>query len=316
VTKWRSFEIINYMLRPNKNVERKLIARTLHELGKRFPVADYRYVGFGSLWFTDFIVMHRQIGITDMVTIEKETSRSKRIEFNRPLACIDVRMKEAAKALPEVLGSKKAIVWLDYDGYLEKALEGDPETAIAKLPSGSVLLVTVNAELGQLQGRRKDGAEISPLDFLIHVTGDPALGESEASLTARDFPHLAAKILLENLVDATLKKRPGHEFIPIWNFRYEDGAVMVTVGGILANATDKAALNEIDLHGRLPFVTAPDQFEISLPILTEGEKREFDKLLPGSPVTAAHLPFELKESEVEAYIMFYLDYPQFNEIIR
>ena len=44
----RSFESINYMLRPNKNVERKLIARSLLRIGQRFPIRDYRYVGFGS----------------------------------------------------------------------------------------------------------------------------------------------------------------------------------------------------------------------------------------------------------------------------
>jgi Putative O-methyltransferase len=303
------------MLRPNKNVERKLIADTLQSLRSKFPIANYRYIGLGSIWFADFFLMHRHLSISDLITIEKETSRAKRIKFNRPFRCIGVRMEDAANALPKAIGKQKpSIVWLDYDGYLEKALTGDLETAIGRLASGSFLLVTVNAEIEQLQNRKLEGDVVSPEDFLAAIASDPLLKQQNAQLTRNDFPLLAAKILIDRLVAAALKSRPDLEFIPIWNFRYADGATMITVGGMVGNEVDRKKYLESDVRA-LEFVTAPDQFEIDVPTLTEREKRTFDQLLPNkAAIKASSLPFELRESEVEAYKKYYLYYPIFGEM--
>jgi Putative O-methyltransferase len=315
VTKRRSFETINYMLRPNKNVERKLIADTLQFLRSKFPISGYRYIGLGSIWFADFFLMHRHLSISDLITIEKETSRAKRIKFNRPFRCIGVRMEDAANALPKVIGKRKpSILWLDYDGYLEKALTGDIETAIGRLATGSFLLVTVNAEIDQLLNRRIEGDVVPPEDFLAAIAGDPLLKQQSAQLTRNDFPPLAAKILIDRLVAAALRSRPELEFVPIWNFRYADGATMITVGGMIGNEADRKKYLDSGVRA-LEFVTAPDQFEIDVPTLTEREKRAFDQLLPSkAAIKASSLPFELRDSEVAAYKKYYLYYPIFGEM--
>lgn len=43
-----SFEAINYALRPNKNVERKMILELLQALRTAFSLGSHQYVGFGS----------------------------------------------------------------------------------------------------------------------------------------------------------------------------------------------------------------------------------------------------------------------------
>ena len=54
---------INYELRPNKNVERKLFMEMFRRLEKRLNIQDdYRYIGLGGLWFSDFSMIHRMLG--------------------------------------------------------------------------------------------------------------------------------------------------------------------------------------------------------------------------------------------------------------
>jgi hypothetical protein len=36
------------------------------------PVDEYVYVGFGSVWFQDFILFHRHLGMRDMISIERD----------------------------------------------------------------------------------------------------------------------------------------------------------------------------------------------------------------------------------------------------
>ncbi len=302
------------MLRPNKNVERKLILKTLRALQSQFDVPKYRYVGFGSMWFSDFVLMHKTFGTSDLVTIESQKSRAKRVEFNKPFACIAVRMEEAATALGDVLDEKPSIVWLDYDGPLKNATSGDVETAVGGMSSGSILLVTVNAVVDQLKNKKVNDEEISPVDYLAEICDDTGLIAQRNRLTRNDFPQLVAEILHRRIKSAVLDRKQDCEYVPIWTYRYADDADMITVGGMIADATDKA---KFDASGAatLSFATGSTLFDIELPVLTEKEKRALDKLLPSdSPLNLASLEFELRPSEVAAYQSFYLEYPVFNEM--
>ena len=66
-----SSDYINYVIRPNKTVERKLIFETLSRLAPIFNFAEYRYIGFGALWFVDFVMAHKYLSIANMISIEK-----------------------------------------------------------------------------------------------------------------------------------------------------------------------------------------------------------------------------------------------------
>lgn len=310
----RSFEVINYMLRPNKNVERKLILATFKKLQTSFDISNYRYVGFGSMWFSDFVLMHKTLGMNDLVTIESQKSREKRVEFNKPFACIAVRMEEAATALGEVLDAKPSIVWLDYDGPLKNATTGDIETAVGAMSSGSMLLVTVNAMVDQLKNKKVEDDELSPEDYLANICDDKSLIAQKNRLTRNDFPALAAEIVHQRIKSAVLDKKPGCEYVPIWTYRYADDAEMITVGGMIADVADREKFNGSGASA-LPFVTGATLFDIELPILTEKEKRALDKRLPSAvELDPATLEFELRPSEVAAYQRFYLEYPVFNEM--
>lgn len=308
-----SFESINYSLRPNKNVERKLIVNSLHRIARRFPIKDYRYVGFGSMWFTDFSLFHRHHGISDMVTIEKIVSRKRRVEFNKPYSCIDVKMGEASAVLGDLVEAKQSLIWLDYDGGLASAMTGDVEIAVGAMTSGSMIILSVNAMSDQLNVRDDEGNPVKPIDHLMHITDRAGLATEAHRITRKDFPKLVAEILHDRIRSAALA-RPGFTYKPIWNFHYADGADMITIGGMIANDADAALLVECDL-GEMPFLTTVEPFEIRLPVLTDKEKRELDRLLPrDAPIRPSDLPFDLRETEIEAYRKFYLEYPLYGEM--
>ncbi len=308
-----SFESINYSLRPNKNVERKLIVSSLHRLASRFSIKDYRYVGFGSMWFSDFVLFHRHLGISDMFTIEKIVSRKRRVEYNKPYSCIGVRMGDASAMLGDLIEAKRSLVWLDYDGGLASATSGDVEIAVGAMTSGSMIMLSVNAMVDQLNVKDDNGDPVKPIDHLIHLADRAGLATEAHRLTRNDFPVLVAEILHERIRSAALG-RPGLSYMPIWNFLYADGADMITVGGMIVDDGDAALLAECSLD-EAPYLTTADPFEIRLPVLTDKEKRELDRLMPrDAPIKAADLPFELRDTELEAYRRFYLEYPLFGEV--
>ncbi len=106
---------INYLVRPTKQVERKLIIEALQCLGKNYDIAKYTYIGMGSRYFVDFQMVHKFLGINDMISFEKEEDKIKRFEFNKPYNFIDLQPGFSTDILSNLSWSKDFIVWLDYD---------------------------------------------------------------------------------------------------------------------------------------------------------------------------------------------------------
>lgn len=100
---WRK---INYELRPAKNIERKMLSEAFRCLTSFGSVSSYRYVGFGSHFFSDFKLFHRSLGITQMISIEDNKEYKERFTFNIPYSCIKLRFGNS-KCPPETrLGSQ------------------------------------------------------------------------------------------------------------------------------------------------------------------------------------------------------------------
>jgi len=55
-----SYRLINYNLRPAKSVERKMLAEGMSRLSIFGKIEDYNYVGFGSTFFSDFLLLHSE----------------------------------------------------------------------------------------------------------------------------------------------------------------------------------------------------------------------------------------------------------------
>ena len=75
---------INFSLRQNKAIERAIAFDAL-SMGREFLGEHAVYIGLGSLWFQDFQMAHRLLGVETMVSIEGNESVYSRAEFNAPL---------------------------------------------------------------------------------------------------------------------------------------------------------------------------------------------------------------------------------------
>ena len=314
-----SFEEINYSVRPNKNVERKLIFEALQALKPSFDIESYRYVGLGSVWFVDFILAHKLLFIEDLISIEKP-QYEKRVNFNKPFKCIRVEPGDTTQVLPHLkLREKRTIVWLDYDSGLEGPLLKDLEIVCEQVPSGSIVLATSNAHRSILSAKDEEGNELSRAAALRLHAGDliPASVPTEEFQTSR-FPKYLASLLFDHLTRATRKSGRKERFTPMFNFYYKDNAPMLTVGGMITDERDAAALAACELSKKFDYVTGEEQRSINVPPLTFREKMALDQLLPsaGPPteVEVGSLGFTLKPQQVADYHRFYRHYPTYGEI--
>ena len=110
----RSFEYINYMFRPKKQIERKIIIEILQELEKEIPLSKYLYIGFGSIYYYDFILFHKMLNMNKLLSID-DKSTIKRFNFNRPYDFITFENKISTNFLSEYDWKQNSVLWLDYD---------------------------------------------------------------------------------------------------------------------------------------------------------------------------------------------------------
>ena len=69
-----SYRKIDYRVRPAKAVERKMFVEILRKLSEFGRLEGYRYVGLGSLYFSDFKLFHRVLGFDSMISTSQPRS--------------------------------------------------------------------------------------------------------------------------------------------------------------------------------------------------------------------------------------------------
>lgn len=320
-------DTVNFAIRPNKFVERKLIFATLSALDPVFDFPKYRYVGFGAVWFSDFVLAHQALSISDMVSLEKDGNLAKRADFNRPYDCIKVRHGDSRLILPTLdFSDKRILAWLDYDSILNETVLDDLSTLCDNVHNGSVLIVTVNASrenlpTEDLQGNTLDDWQdrcrehfrvIAPK---IELAGLDPRAESQSK-----YSQLVTDFLLR-CVKRRLRVTPrGLVALKLFDIRYRDGATMVTLGVALVTEELRNRLLALAGDSAPPLMPdQPDQFVIDAPPLTFKEKAALDFLMPTnqSPTVEAvkKQGVTLKPKQIQAYSRLHRYYPTFGEIV-
>src|SRR5580700_2477566 len=116
MAKISSTERVQFDLRPAKQVERRMFVDALQRLAHAgFQISDYQYTGFGSVYFVDFILLHKLLGIRRMCSVEYKGELRERVVFNRPFKCVKVKMAPASSVIPSLNRDLKHLLWLDYD---------------------------------------------------------------------------------------------------------------------------------------------------------------------------------------------------------
>ena len=304
-----SYSVIDYRIRPAKHAERAMLVEAAARL--RFAgIQSYRYIGFGAIYFTDFKLFHRTLGITDLHNIEGREVDRARFNWNRPFTSIKMHFGMSSEVLPKLKWRKRSIVWLDYDGQLNLSKLKDIDYLIRNLASGSMLLISINAEKPSPPGLSREAREADLVEALRLLVGPERVKSavSEKDLRGkfaagvyyqiiRDF--IQASLSIRNALIADPDEKL--EWEQVVHAVYRDGARMLTLGGVLFRRAERG-LFESGQFDKLSFYRSSDNpYEIEIPLLTMKEMTSLDRAALSDPAKAKVLPF-LKPKERTNYI--------------
>lgn len=319
-----SYERINYSLRPAKQIERKMLVEAFRKLAEFGALDSYRYIGFGSIYFSDFSLVHKALGIPEMISIEKDEDVKERFLFNRPFGCIEMRFGHATKILPNLSWDQRTILWLDYDGTLTADVLSDIDIFITNAAPGSVIVVTVNAEPAPRRLPKRSSEVRQALEGAVRDLRR-RIGENKVpkdvdgrSLrkwgTAKLYRRIINNQILETLSVRNGARSKGNKllFQQLFNFHYADGMKMLTVGGIVFDQGQEGTLAKC-MFERLDFVKEGEgEYKIEVPKLTYRELHHLDKQLPEKDMTQLEMS-GIPEADCERYSQVYRFFPTFAE---
>jgi len=300
---------IDYNLRPAKHIERVMLSHSLRRLAPFGAVESYRYIGFGALYYRDFRLFHRDLGITDMVSLEIDTNSKGRYEFNTPFSCVKTLFGPSIELLPTLTWDARTILWLDYTGKIERNMLADVGFFAGNCVPGSVLIVTVNVQADRLP----DG----PLRQLIERVAKENVPAdlNDKQLTGWGLS-AASRRILSNKVKETLVGRNGPrapgarmQFSQLFNFEYADEAKMLTFGGVFFEEGQKAVFSSCNFD-LLPFIRSEQEsYRIDVPKLTYKEIHYLQSQFPrnGRQIEPNGIPSE----DVDRFHNVYRYFPVF-----
>jgi hypothetical protein len=311
-----SFDTVNYSLRPSKNIQRQLVFDGIRRLQQHLDLERLVYVGFGSIWFTDFVMAHTLLHIADMVSIEANAIGYRRAVFNAPYATVRVMEGTSHEVLPflytdRILAGRPWLVWLDYDYELKESTRDDIRSILENAPTNSLVLTTFNGKpfkYGKAPDRpgrlRTLLGSVVPDDLSKDDCSEERMQETLADL-ALDFMKSVAADLA----------RPGG-FISAFRLIYKDSTPMITVGGILPAKGAARVAAEVVQEGTWP---CRPKKPIKAPNLTIREAVALQSQLPRAERLSRDmvrgLGFDLEEDQIEAFEDYYRQYPAFAQII-
>lgn len=311
-----SFDSINYSLRPSKSVQRSLVFEGLKNISGALDLGRALYVGFGSIWFTDFVMAHKILDIDDMISIEANDIGFRRAEFNKAYRTITVMHGLSTNKLPELLEipdyqARPWIVWLDYDSALNDEIVNEMQWVLHNAPPNSVVIFTFSAT------QNAYGKPIHRPNNIRGLLGDVVPDDLSKELCEKEtLPLTLASLTMDYLKSEVADSaRPGG-FIEAFRIPYFDSVGMVTIGGILpANGAVPAARAVVAMPNWKCLV---DEV-IHAPQMTLKEVVTLQLELPlVENVTRARvqeLGFDLQDGQIQSFQRYYKYLPSFAEII-
>ncbi|WP_342356132.1 O-methyltransferase [Pseudomonas luteola] len=309
---------INYAVRPAKSIERKMMRDVFNCLCHHSPLRNYKYVGFGSKYFVDFSLFHRHLGISNMISIEADSTNTERYEFNKPYSSIEMRYGKSTDILPAVsVIPGKTIYWLDYDGIFSPYMLRDAAIVSKTIESGSMYCVSFNCSS---LVSPKDGAEINIEDKLIELVGkdyvQPGIdtrGWKQSKQLAIFLKECLRKEIqkIVNLRNINLSEGEKISVEQVMFFKYSDGCEMATIGFTFYSASEKSKHELCRFHENYFYSNNNEPFEIKTPNLTLKEIRHIMEVMPDKDKLSKNI---FTEKDIEDLWQNYRYYPSFTEV--
>jgi hypothetical protein len=316
-----SYNQFNYNYRPAKAMERKLFIELLKEMYGITGLATATYIGLGSIFFSDFRLVHKELGISKMINIELNKADQERFEYNKPYACIELLWGMSTDVLPTLDWEGTKIIWLDYDGSLKKYMIEDVEIIFSTLQPDSFYFVTCNSSMQRFYSKQLNKHDEQ--QFVQEFGNYSPFGLTSEMLTNKNSPLLIREILnsqIKHTIDlrnaAILEDSEKLIYIQLLLISYQDGAPMFSTGGVLKRKKDLRKFVRESFMS-LPYIrTGEEILDIESPILTNSEINLINAFLPNKVktfMTTRELQF-IPETAKERYYNLYRYYPSFVEI--
>lgn len=309
----KSYKNVHYEFRPGKQVERRMLLETfikLTEIG--FPIAEYQYTGFGSIYFIDFILFHKYLGMDNLISVEGDQEIKKRVHYNNPFGLVGIQMEDILDYIPHLSRDLRHLLWLDFDKILSNEMINAVVMSSARLSAGSIMLITVDVEPpGDESSGPKKWKEYFMDEAKEFLWAKPKKSEFSRSKLLEINYEIFNKAILKGL-----EGRKEIEFIPLFKFHYADGHKMLSFGGIFCDNSDKRKLKALNWD-KLYFLRqniSDEPFDIKVPKITRKERLYLDSAMP---CEEGWLPsdFELSMEEVQQYRSIYKFYPSYSELL-
>lgn len=316
---------VNYTIRPCKSVERKMMCEMISAIGEMSPITDAssRYIGMGAKFFTDFSMIHRLFGLTEMYSIEKSSSSEdiKRFEFNKPYKCIKMIHQRTTDFLnstkfPEK--NKRNIIWLDYDGGFTCDMLQDVQISVKKSASLSVIFVSMNVDFGEIYRDASPSEKLKIFNgrvgndkYTKNVGPKDLAGDGLICSIVRMFNIAIEEALME--INAGKNDENLSLCKQIACFKYADSqAPMLTIGWVTYCKDELEKINDCKIRELEYFNETDTPYDISVPPLTMKEVGVLNRNLPGAQIPVPGAEF-LTKDEVERYARIYRYYPALTE---
>lgn len=313
-----STDQINFALRQNKAIERQIAFEGIQQLLNAMTARDAVYVGLGSVWFIDFLLAHRMLGCTKMVSIEQDEIVYRRAKFNRPWRTVDVRHGWSGEVIPDLLrepayADRPWIVWLDIDNAVDEGHIAEIRSLAADLPANSLLLTTFKA-VDSTYGTPADrNARLKSL-FGDAIDDAPFATSAEAKDQHRMMAVLS-QAMLDSVESSTMQSGRVGGIVPAFRLMYKDAMPMITVGWALPSAATSAEARSIVAASSW---AAMDTEPIITPPLTHKELLALQTRMPSarplSEAAVTRLGFALDRGARASYSKHYLRYPRYAEL--
>lgn len=313
-----SFKGVNYSIRPSKTIQRALVFLGLRSLQEHVNWTKASYVGMGSIWFTDFVLAHKTLGLNRMVSIEGHEIGFRRAVFNKPYRFVRMKNGLTYDVIPTLFENEvrfpvnPAIIWLDYDEAVDEQKLDEIRYVVENATDDSVLLVTFNckdSKYGNTVFERQERIQ----ELFGNFTPQKIKGGRVSGLNlGKTLGELTEKVM----TSTSLKIRKTNDCVPAFRIVYQDSATMVTVGAIFPRASKRAAVKKT--VSAKSWTGRPEN-PVVAPHLTSKEASILQANLPirGNLTREAvqNLGFDLEEEQIAAFSAFYRYYPTFAQII-
>lgn len=301
----KSYEQVNYLLRTKKQIERKCIIEALQSLAPLVEISKYNYLGFGSVYYADFILFHKYLNISNMTSIDDEKSDEKRFKFNKPYEFIEFISIDSNQYLTSRIDWKKNhLLWFDYDGVVNLSVLDDLRLVASQAKPLNIFIATIKAD------RPKSPTDIIQ-EFKNHLKPGltPAIVKKDWIKLLREMMHEAINVGLNSRTDDL-------KFLQLFNLSYKDTSSMYTFGGILYENQDSENIKNYvqDLN----FVSHNSKLvSIDCPILSPKEKMYLDHFIDENIAIKNNRASRIGISadKVNRYLKYYKYYPQYFESV-